>query len=103
MLVDGQWTDSSVGALLDVVDPATGGHLATVAAADASDVDRAVTSARRAFDDEAWRGMSTTSRGRILSRAAQLLEDRGEDFAQLDALDAGIPISLSRGLVSFCV
>jgi aminomuconate-semialdehyde/2-hydroxymuconate-6-semialdehyde dehydrogenase len=61
-----------------------------------ADADRAVEAARRAFDDGPWPRMSPTARKQILHRAAALLEERLEEFAQAETLDMGKPIAESR-------
>ena len=56
LFIDGGMQPAHSPARLDVYDPATGERLATVADADAHDVDRAVASAKHAFDSRVWRG-----------------------------------------------
>ncbi|MDR5671386.1 aldehyde dehydrogenase family protein, partial [Burkholderia cenocepacia] len=55
--IDGAMQPAHAAARLDVYNPATGERLATVADADANDVDRAVTSAKHAFDARIWSGL----------------------------------------------
>ena len=50
LLIDGKSRDAKSGKRFDVFDPATGRVIATVAEADAADVDEAVKAARRAFE-----------------------------------------------------
>ena len=97
LLIDGQWTDGS-GKAFDTINPATGEALTQVAAATADDVDRAVGSARRAFDDVGgpWRKMSASERGRLLWRLADLIEKNIDEIAELETLDNGKPIFESR-------
>ena len=70
LLIDGQWVDGAK--TFDTVNPATGEVLTQVVEASASDVDRAVEAARRAFDakSSAWRKMSASERGRLIWRLA---------------------------------
>jgi acyl-CoA reductase-like NAD-dependent aldehyde dehydrogenase len=51
-LIDSQWADAADGAADDVLNPATGERIGTVAASTQEDVDRAVAAARRA--STAW-------------------------------------------------
>jgi phenylacetaldehyde dehydrogenase len=88
MLIDGEWVESLSGGRIEVLDPATGGALTTVPAADARDVDRAVAAARSAFDN-GWRDMRPVERERLLLKLADLLEARAADFAELETLDNG--------------
>ncbi len=98
LFIDGAWTDSRGDARLDVFDPATGRVIASAAAATADDVDRAVRSARAAFDDGRWRLLRPAERERVLLRLADALEANGESLAQLETLEQGQSIHVSRML-----
>ena len=87
MLVDGSWTDSAAGAVLDVENPANRRIIATIPRGNAADVDRAVAAARKAFP--AWRDTPPRERGRLLLRIADALEARSEELARLIALETG--------------
>src|SRR5262249_34463047 len=63
---------------------------------DKEDVARAVKGARRAFEGGPWRKMTASERGRALWKLADLIEQHGEEFAQLETLDNGKPISVAR-------
>ena len=73
------------------VNPATGETLAELPLADASDVDRAVASAREG--QAVWAALRGVERGRILQRAATLLRERNDELARLETLDTGRPLS----------
>ena len=96
LLIDGQWVEGSKK--FETINPATGEALTQVAEASASDVDRAVSAARRAFEDRngAWRKMSASERGRLIWRLADLVEKNLEELAELETLDNGKPIFESR-------
>jgi len=96
MLVDGQWVEAASGRTFATFDPATGEVLAQVPEGAAEDIDRAVRAARRAFDDGPWRAMTPSERGKCLWRLADLIEARAEEFAQLETLDNGKPLAMSR-------
>jgi phenylacetaldehyde dehydrogenase len=96
MLIEGQWVDAASGKTFEVYNPATGEVLAHVAEGDAEDSNRAVKAARRAFDEGPWRTMSPSGRGRCISRLADLMEQHGEEFAQLESLDNGKPLTIAR-------
>jgi betaine-aldehyde dehydrogenase len=89
LLIDGQWIDGSAGTFRDL-NPATEELITEIASASASDVDRAVTSARAQLDGE-WGAMPGTERGRILNRVADLIERDADRLAHLEALDVGKP------------
>ena len=81
LLIDGKWVEAVSGKTFPVYDPSTGTVLAQVAEADAADVEKAVTAARKAFDEGPWPRMSPSERGRALWKLADLLEARTDQFA----------------------
>lgn len=96
MFIGGDWVDALSGQTFDVLDPATGTVIAKVPSGNLADVDRAVNAARKAFDDGPWRRMGPSERGRLIWRLADLIEQYAEDFAVLDSLDNGKPITFTR-------
>ncbi len=96
LLVDGKRVESVSGETFETVNPATGEVLARVARGDAADVDRAVSAARRAFEEPAWRRMSANDRTNLLLRLADLIERDADDLAVLECLDNGKPARLTR-------
>ncbi|MFP5434328.1 MAG: aldehyde dehydrogenase family protein [Alphaproteobacteria bacterium] len=88
----GQRVPALSGQRFETRNPATGDLLATVAQGGAEDVDRAVKSARAAFEGP-WRRMKPVERQRIMLRLADLVEQHFEELAMLDTLDLGAPYS----------
>ena len=77
------------GAAFDVTEPATGGVLGQVADATADEVDAAVAAAKAAFP--AWAALSGEKRKAMLHRVADLIEQRADEIAAMECLDAGQP------------
>jgi phenylacetaldehyde dehydrogenase len=96
MLIDGRFVSAASGKTFPVYNPATGEVIAQVPEAEAEDVDRAVAAARRAFDDGPWSRMSTSERGKLIWKMADLLEANLEEFAEIESLDNGKPFSVAR-------
>jgi len=97
ILIGNKWVDSVSGKKFDTFNPATGDVLASVAEADAADVDIAVKAARKAFHPKAaWRRMSGSERGRLLNRLADLIEQNIDELATLESLDNGKPRHVAR-------
>jgi betaine-aldehyde dehydrogenase len=96
LLIDGEWRDAEAQAVFEVMEPATGERMATVARASASDVERAVGAARRAFDDGRWSQMAASSRGQVLNGIGAGIRHRVEELATLEARNAGKPIRDAR-------
>src|SRR5438445_10384662 len=96
LLTDGKWTDGAKK--FDTINPATGEVLTQVVEASPEAIDRAVSAARRAFEDRsgAWRKMSATERGRLVWRLADLVEKHIDELAELETIVNGKPIFESR-------
>ncbi|MBB4197994.1 aldehyde dehydrogenase PuuC [Rhodoblastus sphagnicola] len=92
-LIDGAQVASTRGATMDCISPIDGRKLAEIAACGPEDIDRAVASARRAFQDGRWRDLPPAQRKEILFRFAALIEDNERELALLETLDMGKPIS----------
>ena len=92
-VIGGRSLASESGKTFDTLNPANGRVLATVAECASVDVDKAVKSARAAFDDGPWPRMSPTERKTILQRFATLIEAHCDELALMEALEAGKPIS----------
>jgi len=88
--IDGESVDSVGGATDAVVNPANGETIAHAPASGAEDVDRAVGAARRAFDG--WSNATPGERSLALLRLADALEERGDEIARLEAINAGKPV-----------
>jgi len=95
MFIGGEYRPAHSGEYLETRNPADGSVLAQVAAGDAQDVDDAVNDAARAF--EVWGNMVPSKRGRILNEIALKLRERIEEFAELETLDNGKPLTQARG------
>ncbi|MER5527777.1 aldehyde dehydrogenase [Streptomyces sp. NPDC002677] len=93
--IDGAFTDATSGDSFASVSPRDGAVLAEVQAAGAADVDRAVRSARAAFEDGRWRDLAPKERKRILLRWSELILAHAEELALLDTLEMGKPITES--------
>jgi acyl-CoA reductase-like NAD-dependent aldehyde dehydrogenase len=96
ILINNEWCEAESGKRFDVFNPATEEKLTDVAEGDAADANRAVKAARQAFENGPWKKMSARERGRIINRIAILLDKHKEEFAQLETLNNGKPISETR-------
>lgn len=95
LLIDGRFCAAADGRTLDVVNPATGNAIGTVAHAGTEDLERAVQAARAGF--EIWRKTSAHQRGRIMRQAATRLRATAEETARLLTLEQGKPLAEARG------
>jgi succinate-semialdehyde dehydrogenase/glutarate-semialdehyde dehydrogenase len=100
LLIDGEWRSASDGQVKPVINPATGEILASVASASSNDLDRALEAAARGF--EHWKATTAAYRWEILSKAADLIEERKNEIAHILTLENGKPTSEAKGEVQFC-
>ncbi|MBS1153395.1 MAG: Aldehyde dehydrogenase, partial [Myxococcaceae bacterium] len=89
LFIDGQFVAPENGATIPVLNPATGEKICDAPAASASDVDRAVRAARKAFDAGTWPSMSPGSRARLLRKFGELIWQRREELALIESLNNG--------------
>ncbi|WP_407492805.1 betaine-aldehyde dehydrogenase [Pseudooceanicola sp. MF1-13] len=92
--INGQYVEDPSGAEIPVVFAATGKRIATVHAGTPDVVDQALAAAKAAQAE--WVAWSPRDRGRVLTRAAQIIRDRNEELSQLETLDTGKPIQETR-------
>jgi aldehyde dehydrogenase (NAD+) len=91
LFIDGKHVKPSSNEYSLDIDPATEEPIAAVALGGKSDVDIAVNAARAAL--KVWGGMRAADRGRILQRAATLIEEHSEEIIQIESRDAGKPLA----------
>jgi phenylacetaldehyde dehydrogenase len=96
MFIDGKWVEAASGKTFPTYNPATGEVLAQIAEGDREDIDRAVKAARKAFESGPWPEMTASQRGRLIWKLGDLIEEHLEEFAQLESLDNGKPLSVAR-------
>ena len=102
-VIEGEVVPSADGGTMPVIDPATGEQVATAAAGSAADVERAVASARAAFDDGRWRFLAPLEQERRLRAFAGLLGDHADELAELDVIDSGLLRMYAGFIVQFAV
>lgn len=87
--IDGSYVEDSSGAPIDVIYSATGEKIAQVHAATPEIVERALASAEAAR--KSWTVLSSTERGRVLRRAADIVRNRNHELSILETYDTGKP------------
>ena len=95
LFIDGEFSDADSHEKFATVNPANEESLSMVAQAGAVDVDRAVGSARRAYD-KVWSKTTGAQRSKYLFRIARLIQERSRELAVVETLDNGKPIRESR-------
>jgi aldehyde dehydrogenase (NAD+) len=96
LFINNQWVKPASGQYIDTVNPATGKPLAEVSAANSTDVDAAVSAARKAF--ETWGKTPGHIRARYMYAIARHIQKHSRLLAVLESLDNGKPIRETRDI-----
>jgi len=92
--IDGSFVDGH-GEDRETLNPGTAERLSVVSTVDATDIDRAVAAARRAYE-KVWSRMPGAERGKYLFRIARAIAERSRELAVVETLDNGKPIKETR-------
>src|ERR671931_320935 len=92
MFIGGDWTPAAEGKTIQVVNPATGETIAETPAADEKDVDRAVQTAQKAFD-EVWFDTTPGERQAMLLKLADAIDEHAEEIGRLESENVGKPVA----------
>jgi acyl-CoA reductase-like NAD-dependent aldehyde dehydrogenase len=101
LFIDGRWTRARDAARLDIADPATAERVGSTALGRAADVDAAVAAAKRALPG--WAATHPDARAKILHRAADLIEARVAEIADLLTREQGKPVPDAQKEIRFGV
>lgn len=96
LFINNQWVESVKGKTFAAINPANGEQLCQVSLADSEDVERAVKAARDAYEFGQWGKISGEERGYYLWKIADLIEKYADELAEIETLDNGKPIRISR-------
>ena len=99
LLVGGEWVDASDGAEIEVMDPATGEAVASVASGSVADGRAAVDAAERAAPD--WASTPPRQRAEILRRSYENITEKSEELASLIVLEMGKTLAESRAEIVY--
>ena len=83
LYIDGRWQEPDSGERLHVISPSTGEKIGYVPAANATDIDRAVEAARKAFYDTDWPTRPVEERAEMMERLAALIAEHQPEFRDL--------------------
>lgn len=99
LLIGGEWTASSDGEEIEVVDPSTGAMITSVPSASAEDARAAVDSASDAA--AGWAATSPTERSEILRRSFEMMTERAESLARLIVFEMGKTFTEAMGEIRY--
>jgi len=89
MYIDGQWVNAGSGEQFESHNPYTGKAWALIPRGGATDVDRAVRAARKAFTSGEWPKMNASRRGALLRKLGDLITDKAKFLAEIEVRDNG--------------
>jgi aldehyde dehydrogenase (NAD+) len=102
--IGNRWVSPDSGLRIKMFDPSDGQPFAEIARGNATDINVAVHTARKAYDT-AWSALSPLDRGRTLARIAHVLATHEDELSSLESRDTGKPIRQARrdvrGLVRY--
>ncbi|KAF5664281.1 aldehyde dehydrogenase (nad+) [Fusarium heterosporum] len=96
ILIDNEFQPAADNKTITIENPSTCTPIGDVSAAQSSDVDRAVSSSKKAF--ATWKTTAPAERRRLIHRLGDLIEENAKDFASIEAVDAGMLYNMSMGL-----
>ncbi|MDH6287633.1 aldehyde dehydrogenase [Rhodococcus opacus] len=91
LYIGGKWVAPATDQVLEVFSPATEERVGSCPVASPADIDDAVATARRAFDEGPWPQTTPAERGEILAKAAKLIKERGDALNALISSEMGQP------------
>lgn len=95
LFINGQFVDAEGGKVYDTINPTDGSAICKVSLAQLSDIDKAVSSAKEAFENGEWGKMNPRDRGRLMYRLADLMEEHQEELATIESIDSGAVYTLA--------
>ena len=96
LFIGGKWVDPSSSDVIEVISPHTEEVVGRVPEGKEADIDRAVGSARAAFDEGEWPRMSPEERIAVVQKFSEIYAARMMDLAEIITTEMGSPISFSQ-------
>jgi acyl-CoA reductase-like NAD-dependent aldehyde dehydrogenase len=96
LFINNQWVESENGGTFESVNPATKEVIAKVASATKNDVNKAVSSAKKAFDSGGWPDLDADERADYMIKAANIMRRRADELAISESMDVGKPIDEAK-------
>ncbi len=94
LYIDGGWLSSASHDRIDVINPATEERIGEVPVGSPEDVEHAVAAARRALDG--WSSIDPAARAKLVSRLADEVERRQDEFTDIVVAEVGTPRRVAR-------
>ncbi|KAL1273048.1 hypothetical protein QQF64_028910 [Cirrhinus molitorella] len=95
LFINGEFVDAEGGKTYKTINPTDGQAICDVSLAQISDVEKAVTAAKEAFEEGEWGKMNPRDRGKLLYKLADLMEEHQEELATIETIDSGAVYTLA--------
>ncbi|MCB1426280.1 MAG: NAD-dependent succinate-semialdehyde dehydrogenase [Zhengella sp.] len=95
--INGEWVQADSGAMIDVVNPASGERIGGVPKSGKSETRRAIEAAEDAF--HAWKKTSALHRSQMLRKLHDAIMDNQDELAELLTMEQGKPLAEAKGEV----
>ena len=95
LFINGEFIPAVDGKYFDTINPSNEKKIAEVAEAGKADIEKAVASAKKAYE-KTWSKMHPKERGKYIYRISRLLQERAREFSVIETMDGGKPIRESR-------
>lgn len=89
LFINNEFVKSTSGKKFATINPANEQEITSVYAADPEDVDIAVKAARKALKNPSWKDLSSSDRGKLLLKLADLVEENAHVLATIETWDNG--------------
>ena len=100
--IGGEWVEPSSDSVIRVTDSATEELFFSVPEAQAADIDRAASAARKAFDEGPWRRLSHAERAEYLRAIGAGLSERAETLGRIWPRESGVLYKIAPALLAGC-
>ncbi len=97
LFIDGKFIKPYSGNYYDTINPATEEKIAAIGEATKEDVDKAVKSARNAYE-KVWKKMPANERAKYIFRISRIIQERSRELAVIESMNGGKPIRESRDI-----
>ena len=95
LFINGEFIPAVDGKYFDTINPSNEKKIAEVAEAGKADIEKAVASAKKAYE-KTWSKMHPKERGKYIYRISRLLQEKAREFSVIETMDGGKPIRESR-------
>ena len=89
LYINGEWRSGSTNQIMHSQNPHNNQTWASFDCASEKDIDLAVQSAKDALNNQSWKSMTASNRGKLLFRLADLIENNADNIGNIEAQDSG--------------